>query len=111
MSQSSSPGSTKFCQECGASINAKAEICPQCGVRQPGMAVAGTGQKNRITAALLAIFLGTFGVHNFYLGRTLMGILHICFCWFFFFPTFIGFIDGIIFLLMSDEAFNRKFNK
>lgn len=27
---------TKFCQECGAEINEKAEICPECGVRQPG---------------------------------------------------------------------------
>ncbi len=26
---------TKFCQECGAEINEKAEICPECGVRQP----------------------------------------------------------------------------
>lgn len=26
---------TKYCQECGAEINAKAEICPECGVRQP----------------------------------------------------------------------------
>jgi len=109
MSQSSSPKTTKFCQECGTSINVKAEICPQCGVRQAGTAVA--GKKDRMTAALFALFLGTFGVHHFYLGRTLLGILHICFCWFFFFPTFIGFIDGIIFLLMSDQAFNRKFNK
>lgn len=108
MSQSS-PKTTKFCQECGASINAKAEICPQCGVRQAGTAVA--GRKDRITAAILAIFLGSFGVHNFYLGRTLLGILHLMFCWFFFLPTLVGFIDGIIFLLMSDEAFNRKFNK
>jgi len=26
-------GSFKFCRECGAEINAKAEICPKCGVR------------------------------------------------------------------------------
>jgi len=25
----------KFCHECGATIKAKAEICPKCGVRQP----------------------------------------------------------------------------
>lgn len=28
----------KFCQECGAVIRAKAEICPKCGVRQPVVA-------------------------------------------------------------------------
>ena len=27
----------KFCHECGEVINAKAEICPKCGVRQPGV--------------------------------------------------------------------------
>jgi len=27
------PISFKFCRECGAEINAKAEICPKCGVR------------------------------------------------------------------------------
>lgn len=25
----------KYCTECGAIINSKAEICPKCGVRQP----------------------------------------------------------------------------
>lgn len=109
MSHSSSPSATKFCHECGSSINAKAEICPQCGVRQAG--TAAPGKKDRITAAILALFLGTLGVHHFYLGRPVLGILHICFCWFFFFPTIIGFIDGLIFLFMSDSAFNRKFNK
>ena len=27
----------KFCHECGAAINMKAEICPKCGVRQLGL--------------------------------------------------------------------------
>ena len=26
---------TKFCVDCGAEVNVKAEICPKCGVRQP----------------------------------------------------------------------------
>lgn len=32
---------TKYCFACGQSIDARAEICPKCGVRQPGIAVAG----------------------------------------------------------------------
>ncbi|MBF0930144.1 MAG: TM2 domain-containing protein, partial [Actinomyces graevenitzii] len=33
-----------------------------------------TGQpKNKIVAAVLAFFFGTFGVHNFYLGYTKRG--------------------------------------
>jgi TM2 domain-containing membrane protein YozV len=30
---------------------------------------------------LLALFLGTFGIHHFYLRRTGLGILYCCFCW------------------------------
>ncbi len=111
MTQLPAPKTTKFCQECGESINAKAEICPSCGVRQPGMEVERKGKKDRITAALLSFFGGTFGIQYFYLGKTLAGILCLVFCWFFFFPTFLGFLEGIILLLMSDAAFDRKYNK
>jgi hypothetical protein len=55
----------KFCSECGEVIRLKAELCPKCGVRQIGV-VTGSG-KDRVTAALLALFLGGFGVHRFYL--------------------------------------------
>lgn len=30
--------------------------------------------KSKIAAALLALFLGTFGIHNFYLGRIKLGV-------------------------------------
>ncbi len=42
----------KYCQECGEIINAKAEICPKCGVRQatmPGQASGIPGHR-RCTA-------------------------------------------------------------
>ncbi len=65
--------------------------------------------KSRITAALLAIFLGGLGVHRFYLGQGGLGILHLLFCWTFV-PAFIGVIDGILLLLMSDQNFDRKYN-
>ncbi|WP_103062896.1 TM2 domain-containing protein [Actinomyces qiguomingii] len=34
--------------------------------------------KSKVAAALLAFFLGEFGVHNFYRGQTRNGIIHLC---------------------------------
>lgn len=104
----------KFCHECGAVIRAKAEICPKCGVRQPMMGAAANGLsvtpsgKSRIAAALFALFLGGLGIHKFYTGRVVWGVVYLLFCWTFI-PALIGFIEGIIYLTMSDEAFARKY--
>ncbi len=102
----------KFCSECGEIINAKAEICPKCGVRQaPPPNVFGTtapNGKSRIAAALLAFFLGGIGVHKFYLGQIGKGFLYLIFCWTFI-PAIIAFIEFIILLTMSDETFNQKY--
>ena len=102
----------KFCSECGAVIKAKAEICPKCGVRQmaapnPLTSVAPNG-KSKLAAALFAIFLGGLGIHKFYLGKVGQGILYLIFCWTFI-PAIVGFIEGILFLVMSDQDFNRKY--
>ena len=34
-------------------------------------------QKSRIAAGLLGIFLGVFGIHNFYLGRTGVAVVQL----------------------------------
>jgi TM2 domain-containing membrane protein YozV len=102
----------KFCSDCGSVISAKAEICPKCGVRQlpaPGVLGATTSSgKNRIAAAIFALLLGGVGIHKFYLGRIGQGILYLVFCWTVI-PTIIGFIEGIIYLTMSDQAFEAKY--
>jgi TM2 domain-containing membrane protein YozV len=64
--------------------------------------------KNKMTAALLAIFLGGWGVHKFYLGKTGKGILYLVFCWTLI-PALIGFIEGILYLTASDEDFQSKY--
>jgi TM2 domain-containing membrane protein YozV len=33
--------------------------------------------KSKLTAGLLGLFLGTFGIHKFYLGKTTQGIIYI----------------------------------
>lgn len=64
--------------------------------------------KNRQTAGLLAIFLGTLGVHKFYLGQNLYGILFLLLIILFPLGTIISVIQGIIWLSQSDEEFNAK---
>ena len=66
--------------------------------------------KDKVTAALLSIFLGGAGIHKFYLGQTGIGILYLLFCWTFI-PAIIGFLEGIMLLSMSEEAFNKKYNE
>jgi TM2 domain-containing membrane protein YozV len=65
--------------------------------------------KSKSTTAILAFFLGGIGVHRFYLGQTGLGFLYLIFFWTFI-PAIIAFIDFIIFLTMSDEKFNEKYN-
>lgn len=66
--------------------------------------------KNKIAAALLAFFLGGIGVHRFYLGQTGKGILYLVFCWTFI-PYIISIVDFVLFLTMSDEDFDYKYNR
>ncbi|HEV2720901.1 MAG TPA: TM2 domain-containing protein [Thermoanaerobaculia bacterium] len=96
-----------FCRDCGVVINARAEICPKCGIRQRTAATAGA--RSRTTAAVFAFFLGGLGIHKFYLGQPGLGIVYLLFCWTFV-PAIIGFIEGIVYVSMSDAAFNAKYN-
>ncbi len=49
-------------------------------------------RRDEVVGILLALFLGGFGAHHFYLRRTGLGILYICFSWTPF-PWFLGFIE------------------
>jgi len=117
MSELASKGlDEKYCSECGAVIKARAEICPKCGVRQiakPGSLNLGQtapNGKSRIAAAILAFFLGGFGIHKFYLGQVGLGIVYLVFSWTFV-PAIIAFIEFIMYLTMTDEAFNQKYGQ
>jgi len=48
-------------------------------------------RRDEVVGILLALFMGTFGVHHFYLRRTGLGILYCCFFW-----TSIPFFLGVI---------------
>jgi len=67
-----------FCSNCGKETTEGAAICTSCGFAIQGGPVKppdGQEQKSKMTAGLLGIFLGGFGVHNFYLGRMLFAII------------------------------------
>lgn len=65
--------------------------------------------KNKTTAGILGILLGGLGVHKFYLDQPGLGILYLLFCWTFI-PAVIGLVEGIIYLTMTDQDFNAKYN-
>jgi TM2 domain-containing membrane protein YozV len=67
--------------------------------------------KNKTTAAILALFLGGFGVHRFYLGEGGKGVLYIFLSFVFFLGGILGLIDAIIFFTMSEDNFNLKYNR
>ena len=68
----------KYCPKCGEKINEGAKFCDKCGTslseensaEEKTYTYGNTGPKSKIAAGLLGIFLGCFGVHNFYLGYT-----------------------------------------
>ncbi|RNC91994.1 MAG: NINE protein [Allomuricauda sp.] len=86
-----------------------------------GLKSAG-GENKKILAGVLAIILGSLGVHKFILGYNkegfiLLGIsvvsyLLICFiigAFLIYIPMLIGLIEGIIYLTKSDEEFYNTY--
>lgn len=76
-----------FCKQCGKPVDDGEELCEDCKkvinnetatAQQPevketvntGSSSSNPNAKSKIAAGLLGIFLGAFGVHNFYLGYT-----------------------------------------
>jgi TM2 domain-containing membrane protein YozV len=103
----------KYCHSCGKLMKEAEISCPHCGAKNPLVQTAMPSnecQSRKITAGLLAILVGGFGVHKFYLGDSNMGILYLCFFWTGV-PAIIGIVEGIIYLTMSDDEFCRKYIK
>ena len=70
-----------FCSNCGGAVAPGAEVCMNCGVaiKKAAAAAGNLGGKDKIVMALVAFFVGGFGVHNFMMGETKKGIVKIVF--------------------------------
>lgn len=88
----------RFCPYCGEELQPGAAVCMKCGTALHNIP-AGTEPKSRLTAGLLGIFLGGFGVHNFYLGYTGKAIAQILLTFCFGIGAIWGFIEGILILV------------
>mgnify|MGYP002629516979 CR=1 FL=1 len=110
------PANSVFCRECGKQMNRLAVVCPSCGVppSSSGVEAARTGasegaRKSKFVAAILAFFVGGFGVHHFYLGNPGIGVLYLLFCWTLI-PAVIAFVEFIVFLVMPERDFDARYN-
>ncbi|MDP8268093.1 MAG: TM2 domain-containing protein [Candidatus Tenebribacter davisii] len=106
----------KFCQNCGAETKENQEVCTKCGVKLKSS--MGKGAKSKLVAGLLGIFLGWLGIHKFYLGYTVPGIIVLLISIIGGLPTIggsilvmwiFGLIEGIIYLTKSDEDFDELY--
>ena len=73
-----------FCPSCGAEGQPQAVVCVKCGVgiaaSAPGAAAtpsAAVSEKSWLTTLLLCIFLGGLGIHRFYTGHTVIGVVQL----------------------------------
>lgn len=64
-----------YCFNCGKKVNEVQDVCLNCGVNlRKNKKIDNVNGKSKITAGILGIFLGCYGVHNFYLGYNVKAI-------------------------------------
>jgi|ERR687885_794991 TM2 domain-containing membrane protein YozV len=65
--------------------------------------------KDQTVAVVLALLVGPFGIHKFYLGNNGAGVLYLLFSWTLI-PFVLAFFDFLGLLLMSEQAFQVQYN-
>ena len=71
-----------YCSNCGAEVNDNAVVCVKCGcaVNQPKPVYYNGSCKDWLVTLLLCLFVGCFGIHRFYVGKTGTGIIQLLTC-------------------------------
>lgn len=96
-------GEMVFCRACGREVHRTARSCPACGAP-----LSQKRYKDKTAAAILAFFCGGFGFHRFYLGQW-WGVFYLLFACTGI-PSFVAFIEFIVFLCTSRESWDAKHN-
>jgi TM2 domain-containing membrane protein YozV len=73
--------------------------------------MAGGNGKNKVVAGVLGILLGGLGIHHFYLGSTMAGVICIVCSLCFGLGALLGLVEGILLLVMSDADFDARYNQ
>jgi TM2 domain-containing membrane protein YozV len=87
------------------------------GIAPASPFAGGAGTPNKLVAALLALFLGTIGIHKFYLGYNKAGLIMLLVAVFgailLFVPTMIiaviAFVEAITYLMTPDEEWYQRY--
>jgi len=66
--------------------------------------------KQKVLAGILGILLGGLGIHHFYLGSTMAGVICLLLSFCFGLGAVVGLIEGIMILVMKDEEFDARYN-
>ncbi|WP_417939087.1 TM2 domain-containing protein [Flavobacterium sp. RS13.1] len=66
-------------------------------------------ENKKVVAGILGILVGALGVHKFYLGYTKEGIIQILLNLFCGLGSLIALIEGIIYLVKTDEEFYQTY--
>ncbi len=107
-----------FCWHCGKPTTPVQIICVLCGVSLETPKIETQNQKNKLIAALLAIFLGWIGLHKFYLGYNKEGLIlllvsiiggMITFGVALFVVALMALVEGIIYLSKGDKEFENTY--
>ena len=65
--------------------------------------------KSKVVAGVLGILIGGLGIHHFYLGSMMAGVICILLCCVGLGPL-LGLVEGILLLVMDDAEFDAKYN-
>lgn len=66
-------------------------------------------ENKKVVAGVLGILIGAFGIHKFYMGYTKEGIIQIFLNLLCGLGGLIGLIEGIIYLVKTDEEFYQTY--